>query len=91
MTDNSDQIAGGKEEVAGDRWLPWSLHSAARRAKRRRRRKNRAASVGMTAGEQPKSTGKSACATRGREEYNCGHGQQTDCTDIAGDGFAFAD
>jgi len=27
----------------------------------------------------------------GGEEYNRGHGQQTDRTDIAGDGFAFAD
>ena len=28
---------------------------------------------------------------RGREEYNCGHGQQADCTDIAGDRVTFAD
>ena len=28
---------------------------------------------------------------RDGEEYNCGHGQQTDCTDIAGDRVTFAD
>src|ERR1700676_5203754 len=51
----------------------------------------------------PKSTARNGCATRkpedrlkpvlhgGGEEYNRGHGQQTDSTDIAGDGFAFAD
>ena len=37
---------------AGDRWLPRSLHSAARRAKKRRGRKNRAAPVGMTDREE---------------------------------------
>ena len=65
--------------------------------------KSRAAPVGMTEKRTPRAQPGMAvpqvpqedrlkpALLGGGEEYNCGHGQQTDCTDIAGDGFAFAD
>ena len=42
-------------------------------------------------GEQPREHRLKPMLPGGGEEYNCGYGQQTNCADIAGYGFAFAD